>query len=182
MRILKIIGIGLLAIIALLLIVSFFLPSTVHVERSIVINAPAEIVFDEVNTLKKWEQWSPWDKMDPGMEKNYFGPESGTNAGYSWKGPKTGEGKMTVTDSKPNELIATRLDFGGIGAMSDYHFEPAEGGVKVKWTFDSDKTNNPMFRYMNVMMNSMLVNQFDSGLVAIKRIAESMPPPVKKPE
>jgi effector-binding domain-containing protein len=90
---------------------------------------------------------------------------------------------MTVTDSKPNELIKTRLEFGGAGgAVSDYRFEPAEGGTKVTWTFESDKTNNPMFRYMNVMMNGMLVNQFDSGLVAIKRIAESMPPPVKKPD
>lgn len=57
MKTLKRILIGILAIIVLLVIVAFFLPSKAYVERSIVINAVPRIVFDQVNTLKNWEKW-----------------------------------------------------------------------------------------------------------------------------
>lgn len=181
MKILKMIGIGLLAIIGLLLIISFFLPSDMHVERSMVINASAEAAFTQINTPKNWEKWSPWYKMEPTAQMTYFGPEAGTGAGYTWKGAKTGEGKMTITDSKSNELIVTELDFGKMGkAGAGYRFEPADNGVKVSWYFDSEKSSNPLVKYMNVMMKGMLEKQFDEGLAGIKTLAESMPPPVKK--
>ncbi|MEO5571110.1 MAG: SRPBCC family protein [Bacteroidia bacterium] len=182
MKILKTIGIGLLAIIILLCAISFFLPSGSHVERSMVINAPAETVFDQVNTLKKWDNWSPWQKMDPEMQRTYFGSGSGTGSGYSWKGPKTGEGKLTITDNKPNESVAIRLEFGGIGAMSTFHFEPVDSGVKVTWSLDNDKSLNPVFKYMNLMMQGMLEKQFDEGLNDIKKTVERIPQPQKKIE
>ena len=162
-----------MAIIALLLIISFFLPSEMHVERSIVINAPASVAFEQVNVVKNWENWSPWKKMEPEAEMTYFGSGAGTGSGYSWKGKKTGEGTLTITESKPNELIVTELEFKGMGkASGGYHFEPSDNSVKVTWYFDSGKSGNPLFKYMNVMMKGMLEKQFDDGLNGIKEISE----------
>ncbi len=183
MKALKIIGITLLSLIALLLVISLFLPSQIHVERSIVVNAPIENAFEQVNVIKNWEKWSPWIKMDPTTKLDYFGPASGTGAGYKWASSKTGTGTLTFSDVKPNETIKTDLDFGGHGkATAGHNFEPAEGGVKISWYLDTDKSGNPISKYMNVMMKGMLEKQFDQGLADIKRLAESMPPPVKKPE
>ncbi len=50
-------------IIVLALLVSLVLPSKVPVERSIVINAPAAKIFNEVNSLQKWSAWDPWQKI-----------------------------------------------------------------------------------------------------------------------
>ena len=62
-------------IIVLALLVSLVLPSKVHVERSIVINAPAAKIFNEVNSLQKWAAWDPWQKKDPNVQNNYTGPD-----------------------------------------------------------------------------------------------------------
>ena len=42
-------------------------PGTFRVERSIVIAAPPEAVFVQVNDLHNWNAWSPWAKRDPNM-------------------------------------------------------------------------------------------------------------------
>ncbi len=119
--------------------------------------------------------------MDAEMKPEYFGPESGTGAGYTWNSKKMGEGKMIITDSKPNELVATRLDFGSNGgANAGMNFAPEGNGVKVTWYFDSDKTGNPLHKLMGVVMKSMVEGQFDSGLNDLKKIAESAPPPPAK--
>src|ERR1051325_293703 len=99
MKILKKIGIAILSLIVLLVVISFFLPGNMNVERSVVINAPAPVVFDQVNTLKNWEQWSPWQMMDSTMKITYSGPASGKGAGYSWTSKDMGVGTMTLTES-----------------------------------------------------------------------------------
>jgi effector-binding domain-containing protein/ribosome-associated toxin RatA of RatAB toxin-antitoxin module len=183
MKILKKIGIAIVALIVLLLIISLFLPGTMHVERSVTINAPAGVVFDQVNTVKNWEQWSPWLKMDTTMKVTYNDTLSGTGAGYSWTSTEMGTGTMTLTNSKRNELVDTRLEFGDNGgANSAYRFEADGNALKVTTTFDPDKTANPIHKYMGMIMRGFLETQMDKGLNEIKRIAESAPPPPQVPE
>ncbi|NJK86522.1 MAG: hypothetical protein HC906_11680 [Bacteroidales bacterium] len=43
---------GIFILLIVLVIVGFFLPSTAHVERSKLIKASPEVVFEQVNTLK----------------------------------------------------------------------------------------------------------------------------------
>jgi len=80
-------------LIALALIVVVFViivalqPAEFHVTRSAAVAAPAELVFAQVNELKKWEAWSPWVKIDPAMKQTYEGPASGT--GPAPGGPAT---------------------------------------------------------------------------------------------
>jgi hypothetical protein len=50
------------------------------------------------------------EKRDPAMRKTYEGAPAGTGAIYSWAGNKgVGEGRSTITESRPNELIRIRL-------------------------------------------------------------------------
>ena len=113
MKILKKIGIVLLVLVALVCIVGFCLPSKVKVERTLVINAPAEIVFEQVNNLKNWDKWAVWNQIDPNMKKEYFGPEKGAGSGYSWtsENRNVGKGKITNTNRKKHEQINTSPNF-----------------------------------------------------------------------
>lgn len=179
MKILKRILIVLVVIIAVLLVVSLFLPSKVRVERSMIINAPTEIVFDQINNLHNWEAWSPWRKMEPEALLTYNNIPSGNGASFSWVGKKIGEGSLTITESVPNEKIVTVLDFKGQGqSIGGFDFNPEGDGVKVNWYMNMEN-KNPFMKYMSMIMKGMMKDQFDEGLKGIKQISESMP---KQPE
>ncbi len=175
MKLLKTIGISILGLIILLVIVGFFLPSKSIVERSMVINASPAVVFEQVNTLKNWEKWSPWKEMDPEMVNTYGEKPSGIGAYYSWVGPASGEGKLTITESQPNSMIKSDLDFGEMGiAKCDYYFEDAEGGTKMTWKYESELGGSPINRWIGFLLHGMLADQFDSGMNKINSYASTL--------
>ena len=103
----------LLFVFALLVIVGAVLPSKSHVERSVVIAAPAEQVFDYLNTYQNFNTWSPWHRIDPDTQSRYFGPESGLGAKMAWESDndKIGSGSQEIIESLPHQLIRVALDF-----------------------------------------------------------------------
>src|SRR5580765_2449506 len=109
---LKIILIAIPVIIVVFLIIVAMQPSSYRVARSLAITAPPDAVFPHVNELKKWEAWNPWGKIDPAMKVTYEGPPSGVGSSYAWVGNnKVGEGRMTITANRPNELVQLKLEF-----------------------------------------------------------------------
>ena len=179
MKLLKTIGLSIIGVILLLVIIGFFLPSTSHIERTMLIHASPEVVFDQVNTLKNWEKWSPWREMDPEVETVYGDIPSGPGAYYTWKGPNSGEGKLTITEIEATSSIKSDLDFGEMGsAKCDYYFEPTDGGTNMTWKFESELGGNPISRWVGMLMKGMLEDQFDSGMKKIDSYAGSviMPP------
>ena len=65
--------IGLAVVIVGILIAASLKPSTVHYERSAVINASPERVLPHIADFHKWIAWSPWDKLDPNMKREFSG-------------------------------------------------------------------------------------------------------------
>ena len=87
-------------------------PSEFRVARSTTISAPPPAVFAQVNDFHKWEAWNPWGKIDPAMKQTYEGAPAGTGAIYTWAGNnEVGEGRMTITESRPSDLIRVKLEF-----------------------------------------------------------------------
>src|SRR5215471_2717106 len=87
-------------------------PSEFRVMRSALVGAPPDAVFPHVNDLHNWEAWSPWAKLVPAAKSTYEGPPAGVGATFSWAGnQKIGEGRMTIVESHPNDLVRFRLDF-----------------------------------------------------------------------
>src|SRR5437763_5038258 len=101
-----IILIVLAAIVVIFVAIVAIRPSEFRIERTAGISAPAADVFAQVNDFHNWDAWSPWAKIDPTMKQTYEGPPAGTGAIYSWHGNgKVGEGRMTLTESRPNDRI-----------------------------------------------------------------------------
>ncbi|HMC69793.1 MAG TPA: SRPBCC family protein, partial [Mycobacteriales bacterium] len=87
-------------------------PSEFRVARTATIAAPAPAVFNQVNDFHNWAAWNPWATLDPGMKQTYEGAPAGTGAIYTWAGNRqVGEGRMTLTESRPSDLIRIRLEF-----------------------------------------------------------------------
>ena len=52
------------AFLALLAVIGSLLPRDFHVKASIDIDAPASVVFDQINNLENWPSWSAWNSND----------------------------------------------------------------------------------------------------------------------
>jgi hypothetical protein len=163
-------------ILALILIVAALQPAAFCVARSASIAAPALVVFEHVNDLRKFQQWDPWSKMDPTTQHSYSGPNAGVGAAQSWTGTKTGVGKMTITESHPGELVRMRLEFMKPFAATntvDFTFRHESGLTVATWSMSG--VNNFFFRIMGLFMSmeKMCGPQFESGLADLKVLAET---------
>jgi hypothetical protein len=178
MKILKNLVIAVIALVAVLAVIGLLLPRTYKMERSVVIHAPAEIAFDQVNDLKKNENWSPWKAADPTVQINYGSTTVGKGAMSSWTSQKSGEGTMTIVESNPNQDIQTELDFKGMGKSTGYFtFTPevtSDGqAIRVLQGMRGDLGYNLPARYMNLMMEKMVGPMFEKGLAKLKEVSES---------
>jgi hypothetical protein len=100
------------AVIVVFLIVVALQPSDFKVERSATMRAPAPAAFAQVNDFQNWQAWSPWEKVDPALKRQFEGPKAGAGAVYAWQGNKdVGEGRMTIMESRPGELVRIKLEF-----------------------------------------------------------------------
>ena len=174
---LKKILIGLAVIVGVFLIVVALQPADYRVTRTATIAAPPAVVFAQVDDLRQWEAWSPWAKMDPAMKVTYAGPAAGVGAISGWAGnSEVGEGRMTITESRPSELIRFHLEFfkpmAGTSA-SEFTFKPEGKQTVVTWTMTGKNnfTGKAFCLFMN--MDKMVGGQFEQGLAAMKSVAEA---------
>lgn len=177
MKALKTFIIVLLILIVLLVAISYLLPRHIKVERSATISAPVELVFDQVNILKKWELWSPWHQIDPEMKLEYYGPEAGVGASYSWTSSheRVGNGQLKISESIPYSLIKTEMEFMDQGtAYSHFVFSPTENGTFVLWVMESDMGSNPIGRYFGLFMDKWIGNDFEKGLKNLQELVQKL--------
>lgn len=180
MKALKVIGVILLILIVLFFVVALFLPSKMHMESSMVIDRPASQIFKQVNNYRNWENWSPWMELDPDMSITYEGPELGKGASYAWISEVHGNGKMTITESKPYEYVTNELNFMNSGgpAYSNFYLSETEEGTQVLWTLDIPKLTYPVERYFGLLMPGMMKKFFNQGLENLAEVTSQMPEPV----
>ncbi|WP_251359352.1 SRPBCC family protein [Kangiella sp. TOML190] len=178
MAILRRLLISLAIFIGLLFVISFFLPKTAQVERSIVINSSQETLFNYLNTTKNFNQWSPWFEMDPSATYEFSGPEVGVGGALTWDGEKTGKGTQEVIESNPYSDIKLKLVFDGQPpATASYHLESAAKGTKITWRFHTG-LNGPIEKYLGLMMDSFVGDMYAKGLNNLKAKVEALPEPV----
>ena len=174
MTVLKRVIIGLVTLIVLVMVIGFLLPRQVHVERSIVINAPQAQLFEALNSFKRFNEFSPWAALDPNTQYSYEGPETGVGARMSWvsSDPELGSGTNEIVESKAPDLIRTKLDFGGQLAEATFTFAPADGATRVTWGFDGDLGNNPIMRFVGLMFDKWIGSDYEKGLARMKQVME----------
>jgi len=162
---------GVLAVIAFIGI-GLWLPNDYVVERSVTVQAPPVIAFAQVNDLHKWEQWSPWSKLDPDMVITYGDKTIGAGASYAWKGKKSGSGKLTIRESELGKRIDTLISFEEKGEGLGYWVFEKEGrGCKVTWGM-TGRNAGPVGGWFSLIIDEMLGGQFEDGLAGVKEMAE----------
>lgn len=144
------------------------------VERTMVINTPAEPIYNQVINHKNRVNWSPWEMKDPNMKKEFEGPESGVGAIQKWSGnDEVGVGSLEIIEAIPYKQIKSKLIF----------TEPWESNDHIEWNFKEDNgVTNVTWSSSGEMptMVSMFVNleeeigpDFEKGLENLKNYCES---------
>jgi len=168
--------IGLAILIALFVVIVAMRPSGFRVSRSISIAAPPESVFGHVNELRRWEHWSPWEKIDPSMKRTFEGPPSGVGAIYRWDGNgQVGAGSNAIVESRPNELIRFKLEMlrPYVGSNDvEFTFHPEGTGTKVTWLMVGKLNFITKIMDLVMGMDNMVGGQFQDGLNQLKSVAE----------
>lgn len=129
-------------LLAIIIIVgSFFIPSTFKYSYTGKINAAPDKVFEQINELKNWNNWSYWNRMDTAMQITYSTPSAGKDAFYTWisNNKDVGSGKLTIVNSVINSGVVTHLEFeewGGGDAA--YLIKPSDTGTELTLTFQSE--------------------------------------------
>ena len=163
-------------LIAAILVYAATMPDDFRVQRTTSIKASPEKIFALINDLHRWDSWSPWEKMDPAMQRTFSGATAGKGAVYAWQGnSKVGEGRMEIADASPPSRVMIKLDF----------IKPIEGHNTAEFTLDpkDDSTNVTWSMYgpsayiakvigVFASMDKMIGKDFETGLANMKALAE----------
>ncbi|HRJ31142.1 MAG TPA: SRPBCC family protein [Cyclobacteriaceae bacterium] len=183
MKILKIVGLGLLTIVVIVAAVIAIQSPQKHLERSVVINAQPASVFEEVSSFQNFNKFSPWHKLDPQAQYTFEGPASGVGSKMSWVSDhsQVGSGSQEIVGVEENKLVKIKMDFGNPGQyFASYVLTPVDGGTKVTWTYDGDVsgtglTNASVGKLFHMFIEGMLGGMYESGLADLKAMVEAKP-------
>ena len=140
------------------------------------IAAKPAAVFEQINDFRNWGAWSPWEKMDPNLQRNFDGASQGVGAKYSWIGnKKVGEGSMEITKSVPSSNMQLDLHFlkpFKADNVTEFTLTPTAKGTHFKWEM---RGQTPfMLRVMKLFFNmdKIVGKDFENGLSNLKAIVE----------
>ena len=165
----------LFAIIALVVLAIFVIPTKYDFAKSIVINAPAEKVYQNISSTKGFNGWNPWLKLDPNMKIDYSGTQGEIGDRYCWdsKNDDAGAGCQEIVELVPNQKQKTKMEFKRPFEDTSYSeviLTPEGNGTKVTWTLDSE-LERPM-NLMRFFMDGAMDKSYGEGLEKLKEISE----------
>jgi effector-binding domain-containing protein len=177
MRSLKIFGWFLLSAIAIVAILAWLLPTKQHIEKSLTINAPAKTLYEQISKLETFNRFSVWSQNDSLLQNTISGNDGTVGAVNSWKGDPeiSGEGKMEITELKPNESIQHHITFISprkAEAESSFILQEKNGQTTITWNFDllTPRPWNVLNSFSG--LDKKMGKDFDQGLANLKSLVE----------
>lgn len=173
-------AIGLVGLLSVLAVVVAVQPGEFRVQRTLVLPAPPSAVYEEVVSFHNWSRWSPWDKLDPAMKREFSGPDAGVGASYHWVGnDEVGEGRMTIVEAAAPSRIEIRLEFLAPWQATNpttFSFEPEGQGTRATWSMrgKNDFVGKAFGLFMD--MDALVGGDFEKGLRALGQVASGAQP------
>ena len=146
-----------------------------ELSRSTHVAATPERVHALLDDFHQWRQWSPWEDVDPDLQRTYSGPERGVGSRYEWKGnSKAGEGSMQIVESDPSRVVVDLRFLKPFKATNVTRFTlaPAAGGTEVTWTM-TGRRGTVMSLMGKAFFDRAIGKDFDKGLARLKTAAEA---------
>lgn len=147
--------------------------SSYVVSREAYIPASPAAIFAEVNDFRRWTAWSPWEQVDPQMQRSDAGSTSGVGARYAWNGNrKAGAGTMEIVRSDADQQIEIRLEFSKpFEAVNPttFTFTPEGDRTKVTWSMTGENKGMGKVFSLFMSMDKLVGGDFEKGLAALHK-------------
>jgi Polyketide cyclase / dehydrase and lipid transport len=151
-------------------------PNSFRIERSIKIDVAPEVIFSNINDFNKWGAWSPWDKIDPALKRQFSGATKGKGAVYSWVGnSQVGSGRMEIVGSTPFTAVQIKLDFSAPFTASnivDFTLTKQGDITDVSWAMSGPQPFISKLMGLVFSMDKVVGGQFATGLTQLKQVSE----------
>jgi uncharacterized protein YndB with AHSA1/START domain len=142
--------------------------ATFEVTREATIAAPPERVYELLSDFHRWVEWSPWEALDPDLQRTYSGAPSGVGAVYEWSGNrKAGQGRMEITGATPPKHLEIALQFLKPFKSSNtttFELEDSDGITVVTWRMIGPKTLATRVMGIFTSMDKLVGRDFERGL------------------
>jgi effector-binding domain-containing protein len=176
MKILKYIGIIALCLLLVGIILMFVVQTHVIVKRSITIDAPKELVKDQIVYFENSKVWFPWFAVDPNVKDWIEGEDGTVGAKYYWNGNEAfGEGSQEITAINDNRVEFNVNLIRPFQNSINSYFELEEKGssVEVTWacTLTLSRPQN-ILRLFKDMGEEAMGNLYEYGLSNLKSHSE----------
>jgi hypothetical protein len=152
-------------------------PDTFRVARSTTINAAPDKIFPLIDDYHRWGSWSPYENIDPAMQRTFSGAPSGKGAVYEWTGnKKIGHGRMEIMESSPPSRVLIKLDFFSpfeAHNTAEFALQPKGNATNVTWSMVGPLPYMAKVMHMFFNMDKMVGSQFAEGLANMKAVAEA---------
>ena len=161
----------LLIFILIILLLGILAPRNYRIERSIEIQAPAALVFEQIRFWKNWHAWSPWADMEPTMAVSIQGRDGSAGSEYHWTGKRTGSGLMTHLESGHPERFAYHVrHIKPLPGESEGSFllEESGGMTKASWIYQGRTTFPWNIMNLFLSMDKIAGRDFERGLVRLR--------------
>ncbi|BBF81087.1 SRPBCC family protein [Asticcacaulis excentricus] len=164
--------------IAGVLLVAALRPNHFRLQRTATIAASPEAIYAELEDLRRWQTWSPWEDIDPALRRTYSGPAAGTGSVYEWASDnaKAGEGRMTITEARVPSKLVIQLDFiKPIRATNTAEFtlQAQDGGTVVIWAMYGPSPFVSRLFGLIFNIDKMIGADFEKGLSRLKTLTEN---------
>ncbi|KAF1055422.1 MAG: hypothetical protein GAK43_00216 [Stenotrophomonas maltophilia] len=174
------IALGIVA--GLFVLIGVCLPGERHISESIETNRKMSIVYDTVNSLRRFKDWNPLLLRDPAAKLELSGPASGVGAtlNYSSADASLGNGSWKITESEENKRVAIVIEdtTKGKDKTTVFNLEATgKGGRNVKITQDySVKYGFDLFgRYAGLYVSRHVGDDLKLGLSRIANMLAAVP-------
>jgi hypothetical protein len=172
-----------LAIVAVLFVlVGLVLPSHRHLSKDVETNRKLTIVYDTLNSLKRFKDWNVVPLRDPRMALKVSGPESGNGARLDYESdkPNPGKGSWQIVDSQPGQSVTYALTNPerGDNKKMTFKLEPTGRGgrnVKITQTYDVDYGWDLLGRYAGLYVGRHVGDDMKLGLDRLSNMLASVP-------
>lgn len=173
---LKWIALVVAVLVVVVLVLAASRPDSFRVQRTVRIQAPPEKVYALIEDFHLWPQWSPFEKLDPGMKRTFSGAAKGQGAVYAWAGnSKAGEGRMEIVETTPATRLVIALDFlkpFKASNTAEFTLLPSDGGTEVTWAMYGPSPFVTKIIHLFFSMDGMVGKDFEAGLANLKRLSE----------
>ncbi|HSV39233.1 MAG TPA: SRPBCC family protein [Nocardioidaceae bacterium] len=150
---------------------------TYTVERSATLSAPPLAVYALIEDFHRWVEWSPWEELDPDVQRTYSGTTHGVGAIYAWSGnKKAGQGRMEISEAVPGRKVRIRLAFVKPFKSSNvttFTLTEEGKGTRVVWQMVGPKPF--MMRMLGFVFNmdKLVGKDFEKGLAKLEQASSS---------